>query len=69
MYINKFIGALENDTEIIEISKKYYEEYMYTYNPIYKTFEFELFDFKLENKTNFVLKIEEIVAMILRSAK
>jgi len=42
---------------------------MYTYNPIYKTFEFELFDFKLENKTNFVLKIEEIVAMILRSAK
>ncbi|EGR32714.1 hypothetical protein IMG5_073090 [Ichthyophthirius multifiliis] len=70
VFLTKFLGALKNDQQVFEISKKYYEEYIYQLDPIHGTVIFELEKFKL-NKANekILLRVEEITGMILKSAK
>lgn len=64
------MGALESDKEVFEIAKKYYEEYALSFDLDRETVIFELKKFALNDPEEIIkLSIEEVVGMILHSAK
>ncbi|EAR85326.2 DnaK protein (macronuclear) [Tetrahymena thermophila SB210] len=70
VFLDKFLGALESDQEVFEVAKKYYEEYALSIDPERKTVLFELKKFQLSDPEEIlILSIEEVVGMILLSAK
>lgn len=64
------MGALESDKEVFEVSKKNYEEYALSFDLDRQTVLFELKKFALNDPEEILtLSIEEVVGMILLSAK
>lgn len=72
-FFKKFISALENEMKTIEISKKFYEDYMSEINSERGTFTFKVPNFDLRDLDHdqeyFHVNTEEILAMILSHAK
>ncbi|EGR34515.1 hypothetical protein IMG5_009240 [Ichthyophthirius multifiliis] len=70
VFLNKFLGALENDRETFETAKQYYEEYLISIDSERHTVLFELQKFYLNDpEEKIILSVEEVVAMILKTAK
>lgn len=65
------MGAIEENKEVFEVSKEFYDEYMLSFDENRGTVQFELknFNFDSEDEGTIVLKVEEVMAMILRYAK
>lgn len=80
VFLNKFLGALANDQEIIRISKENFEDYVFELDQGRGTFAFKLENFVVDLKQDetdtegntdpsqkeFVLRVEDLVGMILK---
>lgn len=70
VFVDKFLGAISSDEPTFTIAKKYYEEYAMTFDSERDTVIFNLNRFKLSDpEENITLSVEEVVAMVLASAK
>lgn len=78
MFVNKYLGALESDTQLFETSREYFEDFVFSFDPEKKTVRFNLTDFQYEEDTlndgekqqDFLtLSVEDVTAQILRYAK
>lgn len=70
VFIDKFLGALEDHKEVFETSKKYFEEYLISFDESRGTVLFQLDNYVLEEESeNIVLRVEEVLAMIIKQVK
>lgn len=82
VFLNKFLGALANDEEIVRISRENFEDYIFDLDPSRSTFAFKLENFNIDLKPDdtevddksegstkdLVLRVEDLVGMILKYA-
>lgn len=70
VFIDKFLGALEEHKEVFEVSKKFYEEYLISFDESRGTVLFQLENYVLEEDSeNIILRVEEVMAMIIKQVK